>query len=314
MPRDVRFNGSTPASHVRPRIALFLLAIVCLAPATAGTFSVASYNVENYLITDRMTENGFRKEYPKPEIQKRALRKVILGMEADVLVLEEMGTREYLDELQRDLKVDGLDYAHVALVVAADPDRHVALMSKLPILSVVQHTALAFDYFDQRELVKRGMLEAVFTTPAGNLTLFGVHLKSRFTDRVDDPLSASRRLGEATAVRDLVLKRFPDPEHALFAIVGDFNDDKSSKPLQRLMQRGKLKIAELLPAADSRGETWTHAYRKQDIYSRVDHILVSPALFPHAVGTVARIYDGDGILEASDHRPVMVTLSVSEKK
>jgi endonuclease/exonuclease/phosphatase family metal-dependent hydrolase len=292
----------------------FLVLVGWIAPASAGTLIVATYNIENYLVTDRMTEAGFRKEFPKPEVQKRALREVIRGMRADILVLEEMGPREYLDELQRDLKRDGTDYPHVALVVAADPDRHVAIMSKLPILTLLQHTTLPFDYFSQREVVKRGLLEALFVTPAGKLTLFGVHLKSRFTDRADDPLSATRRLGEATAVRDVVLKRFPDPEHALFAIVGDFNDEKSSKPLQRLTQRGKLKIAELLPATDSRGETWTHAYRKQDSYSRVDHILLSPALVPFAASGKARIYDGDGILEASDHRPVIVTFEFPEKK
>jgi endonuclease/exonuclease/phosphatase family metal-dependent hydrolase len=61
---------------------------------------------------------------------------------------------------------------------------------------------------------------------------------------------------------------------------------------------------------DSRGESWTHAYRKNDTYTRVDHVLVSAALRPAVVGGSARIYDGAGWREASDHRPVIVTLEL----
>jgi endonuclease/exonuclease/phosphatase family metal-dependent hydrolase len=64
----------------------------------------------------------------------------------------------------------------------------------------------------------------------------------------------------------------------------------------------------LLPAADSRGELWTHAFRREESYSRVDHIFVSPALRSAVQNGAARIYDGPGVREASDHRPVVVTL------
>ena len=83
--------------------------------------------------------------------------------------------------------------------------------------------------------------------------------------------------------------------------------------MQRLLRRGAVVIAELLPAADARGETWTHAYRKEDSYSRVDHILVSPACKSAVQGGAARIYDGPGVRDASDHRPVMVTLQLERK-
>jgi exonuclease III len=66
----------------------------------------------------------------------------------------------------------------------------------------------------------------------------------------------------------------------------------------------------LLPVADSRGETWTHSYRKEDTYSRVDHILVSRRLSNTVKDGAARIYDGDGVREASDHRPVFVVLDL----
>lgn len=274
----------------------------------AETLTVATYNVENYTEADRMTADGFRRDYPKPETEKTALRSVIRALGADVLALQEMGSAQYLAELQRDLKADGLDYPYTALLEADDADRHVALLSRRPFVAVVKHTDLEFPYFGAVQKVKRGLLEVRLTTAAGELTIFAVHLKSRYTDRPDDPRSTERRLDEAVAIRDAVLARFPDPAAARFLIVGDFNDDKSSKTVQRMLARGKTIVARLLPAVDSRGEMWTHDYHKQDDYTRVDHILVSHALIPAVQDGKAHIYDGPGVLEASDHRPVAVML------
>jgi endonuclease/exonuclease/phosphatase family metal-dependent hydrolase len=175
---------------------------------------------------------------------------------------------------------------------------------------VATHSDLQFTYFGAKETVKRGLLEATIESALGDITLFAVHLKSRFTDRADDPMSAIRRAAEATAIRDRVLKRFPNPAAARFIVLGDCNDGRTSRALAFLQKRGKTEITLLLPAADSRGETWTHAYRKEDSYSRVDHILVSPALIAAVPNRIARIYDGDGVRDASDHRPVFVVLNL----
>ncbi len=294
---------------LRWRIFIGVMAALLIAlRLDAETLTLATYNIENYGPADRMTEAGFRKEYPKPEAEKAALRSVIRALNADVLVLQEMGGQPYLDELQRDLKSEGLDYPHAALATASDEDRHLAILSRRPLKGVKTHTDLQFNYFKAKETVKRGLLQATLTTSAGDVTLFAVHLKSRFTDRPDDPQSSLRRTAEADAIRDRVLTLFPDPAAARFVIMGDCNDSKVSKPLDRLRIRNKLVITEILPVADSRGEAWTHAYRREDSYSHVDHILVSPGLKPAVQGGSARVFDGEGTKLASDHRPVIVTL------
>lgn len=276
--------------------------------AAANPLTIATYNVENYTLADRMTEAGYRQGYPKPEAPKAALRAVIRGLAADVLVLQEMGPRPFLDELQRDLKADGIEYPFAAMAEAADADRHLAVLSRRPLRRVVTHRDLRFTYFGQREEVKRGILEVTVDSSAGELTLFGVHLKSRFTERGDDPSSAIRRASEATVVRDRILERFPQPATGRFVILGDCNDPKNSRTLALLQKRGKIEIADLLDAADSRGETWTHAFRKEDSYSRVDHVFVSAGLKPAVRGGTATIYDGAGVKEASDHRPVFIVI------
>ncbi len=293
------------------RIGLLLLA---LSGLRAETLTLATYNVENYGPADRVTEDGYHRDYPKPESEKRALRAVIVALNADVLALEEMGSAAYLDELRRDLKGTGLDYPYAVLLDADDADRHVALLSKRPLKSVVKHTDLAFTYFGEKTKVKRGLLEVTIAATGGDVTIFAVHLKSRISDRADDPLSATRRASEAVAVRDRVLRRFPEPANEHFVLLGDCNDGKTSRPLEALAKRGKTEIANILPVADSRGETWTHYYQKEETYTHVDQVLVSAALRAFVRGATARVYDGPGVREASDHRPVSVVLDLPEKK
>lgn len=291
-------------------------ALVCLwaaIAASAETLTLATYNIENYGPADRMTAEGYRKAYPKPEAEKRALRTAIRGLGADVLVLQEMGSMAHLEELRRDLKGEGCDYPHAALATAADADRHVAILSRRPLKNVTTHADLQFAYFGAKETVKRGLIEATVATSAGDVTLFALHLKSRITERADDPQSAVRRGGEATAIRDRVLQRFPEPGAARLVVLGDCNDVRTSRAVAALQKRGKTGIVTLLRAADARGEMWTHAFRKDDTYTRVDHVFVSAALLPCVRGGAARIHDGDGVREASDHRPVVVVLELADR-
>lgn len=272
------------------------------------TLTIATCNVENYTLTDRMTPDGFRPDYPKPETAKAALRAVLRAIRADVVVLQEMGGRAYLEELRRDLAHEGLAYPHAEILETSDEPRHVAVLSMWPLSDVRRHEDLRYRLAGTDEPVKRGLLDVTVMAGGGEVTLFLLHLKSRFTDRPDDPMSLEQRSGEAVAIRDRVLVRFPDPAAARFVIAGDFNDGPMSRPVQAMLARGATPIARLVPAADSRGETWTHRYRAADNYTRVDHFLVSAGLYAAVPAAGARIVDGPGVREASDHRPVVLTL------
>ena len=272
--------------------------------AQAGTVVVATYNIENYGPVDRHVDGVFRPKYPKPESEKRALRTAIESIRADVLALQEMGGPSYLDELNRDLKAEGLDYPYSALVEAEDADRHVALLSRLRLKSIVRHSRIEFAYLGGTARVKRGLLEAVVSGPDGDFTVFVLHLKSRLTERPDDPGARTRRLAEAVAVRALIRKRIPAGSLSRFVILGDFNDGRNSRTVGRMERIGGGTGADCLPAADTRGETWTELYRREGSYTDLDHILVSPALQAAGAGAEARIYDGPETAGASDHRPV----------
>jgi len=279
---------------------------VTLAPAE--TLRIATYNVENYGAADRVIAAGYRRDYPKPESAKTALRAVIRSLGADVLVLQEMGGPAHLEELRRDLRSEGCDYAFGTVLAADDEHRHLAVLARVRPLTVATHGDLTFRYRGGEGRLKRGLLEMTLETTAGEITVWGLHLKSRFTDNPDDPMSARRRAGEATAIRDFILRRHSDAGSERYLIVGDFNDGRTSQAVRFMGRRGQTTIAELLPALDSRGESWTYAYRKEDRYERVDHILVSPGLRPLVKAGRAEICDAPETMRASDHRPVVVTL------
>lgn len=278
------------------------------AVLTAPALTVATFNLENYTLADRMVDGVFRQAYPKPEAEQAALIRVVAGIAPDILAVQEMGGPPYLEEFRRALERAGQDFPFAVVLEGPDPDRHVAVLAKLPFREVRRHARVPVTYFGREEAVKRGVLEVSFATAAGDLTLFVVHLKSKRTERPDDPEGAILRAREAEAVRDLVLTRHPDPRRARFIVCGDWNDTPNTRPVRALQKRGETVVGEILRATDSRGETWTQFYRAAELYSRFDYLLVSPALRPHVAGGRALIWDGDGSGAGSDHRPVYLRL------
>lgn len=281
------------------------------AAVAAAALTVATYNVENYLVADRMVDGVYRPAYPKPEKEKNALTQVIAGISPDILAVQEMGTAPFLKEFQQELKQAGQNFPYTTLLTSADPDRHVAVLSKVPFKEVRPHAQVATTYLGKKDVVKRGVLEVIFATHEGDVSLFVVHLKSKRTERPDDPESAIQRQQEAVAVRDLIFARFPDPAKGKYILCGDWNDTRNSKPVRALLKRGERELGELLRAGDSRGESWTYLYQREDTYNRIDYILVSPLLKPLVVAGRAVVGDGAGVDEGSDHRPVFMKLNLS---
>lgn len=294
---------------------LRLFAAVNLLPlVAAGAITVAAYNVENYTLADRMVDGVFRPAYPKPESEKAAVRQVVAGINPDILAVEEMGGPPYLEDFQRELKRAGQDFPHAVVLEAGDADRHVAVLAKLPFKEVKRHTKVPITYFGRPDIVKRGVLEVIFATSEGDLSVFVVHLKSKRTERKDDPEGALQRAAEAEAVRDLVLARFPEPARAKFIVCGDWNDTRGTRAVRALQKRGETVIGELVPAADSRGQVWTHFFRREDTYTRIDYLMVSPGLKPLVDSGRGRVHDGPGSLQGSDHRAVYLTLKLDPAK
>jgi endonuclease/exonuclease/phosphatase family metal-dependent hydrolase len=290
--------------------ALVIALVLSTVSGAAGEIRVATFNVMNYLCMNRRVDERFAPGYPKPETEKTAVGAVLREVNADIVCLQEIGSQPFLDELMQDLAAEGLAYEHSALLEAADPLRHVAVLSRVPFREVIRHTELAFPYLERTERVKRGVLEVRFDGPGGVWSIFVLHLKSPLTEDAADPEAEKRRTSEARAVRDLILKQAPQTD-ARFLVVGDLNASPDSRPLAALCKRGECRVALVIPAADSRGERWTRRQFSSDRYDRVDYILASPAMMPRVRGGRAVVHDGPDALAGSDHRLVWIELEAA---
>ena len=293
----------------------FRILFLCIIPLkllpilVAEELRIATYNLNNYLVTDRYVDGRWRPSYPKPEREKTIIRQIIKEVSPDVLVLQEMGSIAFLEELRADMARQGILYDYWAHMEGADQNRYLAVLSKRAPKAVLKHKDLYFKYFEGREVVKRGMLEMTFELTCGTkFQLFALHLKSRYTDKKEDLQSNLRRVREAEACRNRIIERTHDLGADKYLIVGDFNDHPSSPSMRRFYRRGKLEIGALVPAADSRGEFWTYFYEKEFRYESVDGFVAPSAFMPMIKSRCAWIVDSLEALTGSDHRMVYLDL------
>lgn len=260
---------------------------------------------------DRYVGARWRPSYPKPESEKQVIRQAIKAVDPDVLILQEMGSVDFLEELRADLSQEGLHYSYAVHMDGPDPDRHLAVLSKLSPSEVVKHKDLDFKYFEGREKVKRGMLEMRFALGDGDFfQLFAVHLKSRYAENKMDAESSMRRAREAEACRNRLIERTHEQGLLNYLVVGDFNEHPASAPLRRFYRRGALELGTRVPASDSRGEVWTYFYEKESRYETVDGFVASPDMLRRIKAGRGHIVDIPGVMNGSDHR--MVYLDIGE--
>ena len=292
---------------------LFLLAGNLLA----GSVRVATYNVETYL--DQPTASRTRVKSPEA---KAKIREAIRALNPDVLALEEMGGTNELLELRAALKRDGVEFPFWEHVRSFDTNIHVAILSKLPIVARRPHTNELFLLDGKRFQVKRGFAEVDIQAATNfTFTLFAAHLKSHLaTPEADE---AEERLGEAKVLRGLIDARLAKNPEAKLVILGDFNDTKDSAPIRQIIGRGQTKLFDTRPAErngdtapgeppyfEPRNVAWTYFYGKTDSYSRIDYILLSPALKKNCQPGETYIPAIPNWGVASDHRPLVAAFSM----
>jgi endonuclease/exonuclease/phosphatase family metal-dependent hydrolase len=284
-----------------------LICVFCTSFVGAETIRVASYNVENYLVMDRMVSGRWQEEYPKPLKERRIIRSVINQTNPDILALQEIGERVYLDELWEDLiDTKGTQFRYSAWLTGQEEgeERHLALLSKIPFSQIDAPKDLSFKYFEGRRSPSRGLMEVEFNTAGTKWSLYNLHLKSKWTERPDDPEASIRREKEARTIRDYIRAKHPPYKDPHYLVLGDFNDHKNSGPLRRFLQVNNSTLTQMVQCSDQEGHFWTHYWDKQDSYARFDYLLASPQLFKNLVPDSAKIGGFHLCLHGSDHRIV----------
>jgi endonuclease/exonuclease/phosphatase family metal-dependent hydrolase len=304
----------SPGIPVRLGILLFTVAL--LQSVSAGTFRVATYNVESYL--DQPTQS--RPQLKSAEARAK-IRETIRAADPDVIALEEMGSTNALLELRASLQTDGLNFPYWEHIQGFDTNIHVAVLSKLPIVERHPHTNDYFLLDDRRFRVSRGFAELQIAAATNfTFTLIAAHLKSRLA--VPDADEAEERLGEARVLRNLIDARLAREPAAPLIVLGDFNDTPDSTSTREIIGRGRTRLIDTRPAernGDStaplppyntpRNVTWTYYYGKADEYSRIDYILVSPALGKHWLSRETYIPAVTNWGIGSDHRLIVAEFS-----
>ena len=282
---------------MRPHTAVIaVLLLAALHTANADIVTIATLNVENFFDAH---DDPYRRDEgtrPKADESQRLLAMAIKELDADLLALQEVESREVLEQFNRE-RLAGM-YAHVVCLEGNDGRGiDVALLSKLPVTFAAsyQHrrwppvqgipyaTGFARD-------VLRVRIQATDQTP---LELLVLHLKSKGGGVPSDHWR-EREAREVRAIVQEIVAADPDVQ---LAVLGDFNYLPNAPPLSPLFdpnaQPRLIDVTKSVPLI----ERWSFIYKEAK--QQLDYLLVNQALHKNlAAGSVRFTRPPE---EAADH-------------
>ncbi len=282
-------------------IIFLVAAVVCRCAADTNTFTVATYNVQNWVLMERHGVSNA----PKPATEQKAIANVLAGVRPDILAVEEMGTTNELAELRSALQEHGLNYPYNEWIQGVDPTRHVALLSRFPIVERLSHTNDTYQLNGHPMRIERGILDVrIQVNTEYSFRALVVHLKSKRTTEIGD--QAVMRREESLLLRrhvEDILKRDPNEN---FIVLGDFNDTPYSEPVRNVIGTDNRRLFVLRPR-DSKGYDTTHFWKAHREFSRIDYLMISPGMSNEFVTGTEQIAAPPHWLNGSDHRAVSAT-------
>ena len=283
--------------------------------AAPSEIVVCQYNVRNYVNEKAEGEGDKYATHAKPESEIAALIKIIKDINPDILGVCEMGTPDRFEDFKKRLADAGLGYTDSEYVQAADADRHLALVSRFPIVARQSATDVSFEIDGRQEKVRRGFLDVtVQVNSSYQLRLVGAHLKSKLPIPEGEALVRRYEAQQLRAHLEKIMAA--DPEVNLVCY-GDFNDTKNEPIFSEITGvRGSANYMADVWAKDSLGDKWTYYWKVADEYSRIDYLFASPALFHEVVRAKSHVYRSDvnDWSDASDHRAVFTSIVPLNKK
>lgn len=317
---------------------------------TPGALRLATYNVENLFDeVDDPNLNGDQDDLPmaKPAAQREAIAAAIRAVNADVIALEEIESKEALVWF-RDLYLSDMGYEHVESIDAGD-DRGIenGVLSRFPLSNPRVWVGMDLGGVHPDTYGDRGQANSMagqplkfrrtplcvdVTVPAGTdldgvkmekpyeFTLFALHHKSGGG-------SGYWREAEATRIVQFIREIEDASPGRPVAVVGDFNAVPTDKVLEIYREAGMVDTLASRPAVGPRGTPIspelapfiTHASERT-----IDFVLVNKALAASVVPDSAFVF-GTLILPkgvdyrsvtppagyGSDHFPVVVDITAT---
>jgi endonuclease/exonuclease/phosphatase family metal-dependent hydrolase len=288
---------------------IFIFLVPELRAGRLVTF--AHYNLENYLVMDRK-EHGQIVHEAKPEAEVGPLIRIIQQIHPDMLGVAEMGPPDQFRNFRERLAAAGVNFADEEYVQGADPDRHLAFLSRFPIVARHSQGNVPIDLPDRPESMRRGLLDVtVELSPSTRIRLVGAHLKSKLPIPEGEALV---RRAEAQRLREHVEAILHEAPDTLLLVYGDLNDTKDGPAIAEVAgPRGDPAALADLWLADGDGDRWTYYRRYTDTYARIDYIFVNRKLFPKVDRARSYLFRSPDWNRASDHRPLVACLRVEEE-
>lgn len=235
----------------------------------------------------------------KPRDEMEHVAGIIRQLNADVLALEEVESRDYL---QRFVDVFLADLGYQVVHFEGNDLRgiDVCLLSRVPVGPVrsFRHVTFPGPKGEQRKF-ERDLLCVQFDPPGGKpFEVWVVHLKSNHDGReVAEPL----RIAEAKMVRRQLDERLAAQPEARIIVTGDFNDTWESTTIRTVVGSGATAMKCF---AEEISEQERITYNKEPYRSMIDFLLSSPAISERYVKGSYRILPGSVETSGSDHNPV----------
>lgn len=238
------------------------------------------------------------------------------GKRPDILCLQEVESMQAL----RAFNEHYLDnhYPYALLLDSRDLRQiDVGVLSRYPIARARSNVDLRDPVNESFPwLFSRDCLELTFDfnkSGSKRLSVFVNHFKSKLVlggTPAENALQAERarqkRERQAAGVAQILRSRFPGGDYAkaIFAVVGDLNDEPLSSAVQQLIAGASLENAlDRLPE----NERWTHYYKSKGQVSQFDYLLLSPKLAALSAGELPFVQrQGIGFRAASkkDQKPL----------
>ena len=267
--------------------------------ASDAVIRIGTFNVFNLFddYDDPYIENERLPGKSKEELA--LLGETIHRLDADVLALQEVENRPFLETFAREYLKD-MGYKETVLIEGNNERGiDVALLSRFPVGPVTSYRHEDFpDGNGDRMRFQRDLLRVNIRPPGqADFDVFVVHLKSKYGG---EEASLPLRMGEAKRIRTLLDDILAKNPQARFVICGDFNDTFESEPVQTIVGSGRRALKPFFTdLPEDQRITYNHGH-----LSMIDYILASPAMAASYRQGSYGVLMGTVESSGSDHNPV----------
>jgi len=264
-----------------------------------GELKIGTFNILNLFDATDDAYHDDDNTSPKPRDQLKEVAETIRELDADVLALQEVESRGYLQRFV-DVYLSDMGYEVVHFEGNDVRGIDVCLLSRVPLGPVTSYRHVRFPgpEGDLRKF-SRDVISVEVQPPGGeSFEAWVVHLKSNSGGREH---SEPVRLAEARQLRRMLEGKLEQDRDARIVIMGDFNDTWESETLKTIVGKGRVQL--VCPGTKLEdGPQIT--YNKPPYQSMIDFILCTPGMAEHYVEDTYQIRAGSVETCGSDHNPV----------